>query len=183
MAEILEQLHTDHRNYSRLLNLLQAEVDRIADGDDPDFLLMRDIMKYMVNYPDILHHPAEELLFEELGEVSGEEAETIERLSREHSLLAELAQELQELLENAISGHIVSKDRIRKLAGDYLEVMKDHMMREERSVFPLFESRLRQENLERAREKLRQSRDPVFSKPESDEYRNLYKSIVEGSGE
>ena len=36
------------------------------NGDESDYQLMKDIMHYMRHYPDLFHHPREDVLFGEL---------------------------------------------------------------------------------------------------------------------
>jgi len=61
MPDTLAQWHTEHVNFAKLLNLLEAELDLFHKGDSPNYELMLDIMFYMTHYPDVLHHPREDL--------------------------------------------------------------------------------------------------------------------------
>lgn len=180
MPDIFEQLHLDHINYSRLLNLLELHLDRHETDDNPDYLLMQDIMKYMINYPDISHHSAEELLFSELGDVDKKDAATIEKLCEEHSTLAELAGDLKEQLQNATTGHIVAKDKILDTGRRYVETYREHINLEEREIFPLLKSAISSEAMDRVRREIGEIADPLFNDPESDEYNRLFRSITEG---
>jgi hemerythrin-like domain-containing protein len=59
--------HAEHLNFVTLLGLLEAELDRFSRGKAPDYELMLDIMFYMTHYPDVLHHPKEDLAFARIG--------------------------------------------------------------------------------------------------------------------
>lgn len=183
MPDIFEQLHLDHINYSRLLNLLELHLDRHETDVNPDYLLMQDIMKYMINYPDIFHHPAEELLFAEMGEVDREDAATIEKLCGEHTTLAELAQELKQQLQNASTGHIVERDKILTVGRRYVDTYREHINLEEREIFPLLKSAISGEAMDRVGREIGETSDPLFSGPESDEYSRLFRSITEGESD
>src|SRR5678815_1568332 len=55
--------HAEHLNFVALLDVLEAELDRFSRGKAPDYELMLDIMFYMTHYPDVLHHPKEDVAF------------------------------------------------------------------------------------------------------------------------
>ena len=63
LARILEELREDHRNLTRLLDLLENECRDIPDEGEPDMDLLHDIMHYMTVYPDAIHHPREDLVY------------------------------------------------------------------------------------------------------------------------
>ena len=72
MPDTLDQWHTEHVNFAKLLNLLEAELDLFHEGDSPNYELMLDIMFYMTHYPDVLHHPREDLAFAKIKEAREE---------------------------------------------------------------------------------------------------------------
>ena len=72
MHTVLQQLHSDHINYSKLLTLLKNHISNMRNGLRPDFHEMHLIMIYMVNYPDVFHHPIEEVLFWQFIALHGE---------------------------------------------------------------------------------------------------------------
>jgi hemerythrin-like domain-containing protein len=66
MHQILTALHDDHRNYTRLLTVLKNDIDKLSDSATADFIRLYDIMNYMTNYPDVSHHPVEEIILAHL---------------------------------------------------------------------------------------------------------------------
>jgi len=63
MSDTLSRWHAEHANFSKLLDLLERQVASFHDGGSPDYELMLEIMYYMTHYPDVLHHPKEDLVF------------------------------------------------------------------------------------------------------------------------
>ena len=55
--ELLSELREDHRNMAIVLDLLEAAAKQAYKGEDPDFELVAEIMRYMTVYPDAVHHP------------------------------------------------------------------------------------------------------------------------------
>lgn len=66
MSNLVEQIHQDHVNVSKVLDLIEAEVGRARDEQAPDLELLEDAMRYMVNYSDLIHHPKEDSMFARL---------------------------------------------------------------------------------------------------------------------
>lgn len=179
MPALLDQLHQDHTNYARLLNLLEIHLEKMEAGDKPDYLIMRDILKYMINYPDVLHHPMEERLFAELPQPEPGDAETINRLCHEHRLVADLAQQLEDQLLKAGSGQVVEREKILGIGREYINTMRNHLSSEERDIFPLLEANLPPESWERVAQESETASDPVFDSAVADEYQRLFESITE----
>ena len=79
MSEILRQLHTDHVNMAKLLDVLERQLDHIHDVESTDFVLMTDLMHYMTHYPSVIHHPREDLVFKRLKARNPEAASVVEQ--------------------------------------------------------------------------------------------------------
>lgn len=178
MPEMLNQLRLDHINYVRLLNLLEVDILALESGEQADYLRMKDIMKYMINYPDAFHHPCEEILFDKLHHLGKDDAATVQQLRAEHATLGALGQKLSELLDIAVAGQIVSKEELIKSATEYKDLLRRHLATEERKIFPLIESSLSAADWEEARADSSDVSDPIFSGPVGEEYRRLFDSIA-----
>ena len=48
---------------TRVLNLLEQVGESARAGEDPDFELVDEIMRYMTIYPDAVHHPKEDIVY------------------------------------------------------------------------------------------------------------------------
>jgi hemerythrin-like domain-containing protein len=177
MAALLNQLRLDHINYARLLNLLEVDIFALESGGQADYLRMKDIMKYMINYPDAFHHPCEEILFDKLHDLDKDDAAIINKLNAEHATLADLGQKVADLLDKAIAGQIMSKEEIVKAASEYKDILRAHLVTEERKIFPLIESSLSPADWEEAAARTGNLSDPIFSGPVAEEYRRLFESI------
>ncbi|MEJ2760511.1 MAG: hemerythrin domain-containing protein [Gammaproteobacteria bacterium] len=178
MAVLLNQLRLDHINLSRLLNLLEIDITALQSGEKADYLRMQDIMKYMIDYPDVFHHPCEEILFDKLHGLGRKEAATVAQLRSEHLYLAELGQKLADLLKHATGGHIVSRDEVLNAAEEYREIMRNHLTTEEREIYPLIEANLTKADWDDAVAKTGELSDPIFGGPVADEYSRLFDSIT-----
>ncbi|HJP35181.1 MAG: hemerythrin domain-containing protein [Gammaproteobacteria bacterium] len=131
MSAILDHIHQDHRNMSRLLDVLDKEVGDLAAGDDHDYALMSDVVSYFNHYPARFHHPYEDELF---GWISGEQpvlAGLVEELRLEHASQAKLGREVSMFLKAIQAGHMVPRDKVVSRLTDYIKVQRRHIDKEE----------------------------------------------------
>ena len=63
---IIERLSREHRNIERLLAVLERELEVFDRGDHPDYEVIRAIISYFELYPEVYHHPQEDLVFAKL---------------------------------------------------------------------------------------------------------------------
>src|SRR5690242_12203448 len=90
MVRTIDELTRDHRNMRLLLDIIEKEMDRYGDGRVPDFDLLRMIGNYILEYPDVVHHPRENLVFDRLMLREPEAGAIIGHLLEEHKRLGEL---------------------------------------------------------------------------------------------
>ena len=70
MIQVIDQLGRDHRNMRLLLDIVEAEMAGYRAGQSPDFELLQMIARYMLDYPDLIHHPnTEKILASFLADV------------------------------------------------------------------------------------------------------------------
>ena len=60
---IIERLSREHRNIEMLLAVLEHELEIFDRGDRPDYEVIRGIISYFELYPEVYHHPQEDLVF------------------------------------------------------------------------------------------------------------------------
>ena len=63
----------------------RGEFDRFHKGEAPDYELMLDIMFYMTHYPDVLHHPKEDLAFARIAERDADARPIVDQLTEQHA--------------------------------------------------------------------------------------------------
>ena len=183
MADVLEQLRTDHRNMARLLNVLKDQLATLRRGDPTDFDLMHDIMRYMRNYSDFAHHPKEELMFERLIRHDETASEPISKLSQEHDTLSERGETVLNLLSQVIDGTLMSREDLVRSGQDYVETLWGHMRLEEDDVFLRAENLLTPDEWEAVGEAYAEQLDPVFGPSIQEDFRSLYYYIQDETPE
>jgi hemerythrin-like domain-containing protein len=177
---IMDQLHKDHINYSKLLNLLESYLEKQKAGSDEGYLEMYLIMNYMTRYPDIFHHPYEDIIFDEVLKIDDGLHNEIADLLEQHKKMYDTSKTLLEELDAVVNGHIVEKQKIQELVAEYVSTLRAHMDAEEARVFPMINEKMTKTAWHNILDSLKQVKDPIFGNKVSDEFKILYGQIVDG---
>ena len=173
MADIIQQLQKDHLIAARLLDLLEVQIGTLHDGGTPDYLLMLDVMHYMTHYPDLFHHPREDLVFKKLKQRDASARPIVDSLVKEHKALAEKGVQFHECLHTVVSELMVPRESLESQGRDYIAFLRSHMDKEEGEVFPLAAKVLREKDWAEIDTTMEVKEDPVFGKVLGEEYRAL----------
>jgi len=177
MPEILARLEAEHRNFARLLDLLDDQVARLGRGEDADFLLMSDIMRYIGVYPEMVHLPTEALVVRCLIDRDATQAEVGGELLAEHDTLRRLGHAFNDLVQGVLGGAIIPLDRVRSVGHEYLDFCRGHARLGEREVFPRAREVLTAEDWDRIRAEITAATDPLFGDIVDQSYQHLYDMI------
>jgi len=178
MSELIERLQIDHVNMTRLVNLLAGQIELMRTGDaDADYRLMQDILHYFVHYPDVVHHPREDVLFERLHPRAPELAGAIAQLRAEHDELAATGRELCRLLDGVAGGAVVSRARLLELSDAFVRRQREHMNLEERDLFPAARRLLGDADWRAIDAEIEHVEDPLFGPIVDQAYRQVYAAI------
>src|SRR5512139_485873 len=99
--------HDEHDYFRRLLTLLQKQLDVFHGGERPNYELMLDIVSYLREYSDQVHHPREDVAFARMAKKVPDLALALERLKQEHRVIANAGEALKELLAEILDGTVV----------------------------------------------------------------------------
>nr|VFK54200.1 MAG: Hemerythrin-like domain-containing protein [Candidatus Kentron sp. TUN]VFK59417.1 MAG: Hemerythrin-like domain-containing protein [Candidatus Kentron sp. TUN]VFK68567.1 MAG: Hemerythrin-like domain-containing protein [Candidatus Kentron sp. TUN] len=178
MSKIIKQLHTDHVNMARLLDLMDEQLEVFQMGGTPDYVLMVDIMQYMANYPDLFHHPKENLIFERLVELKKSTRADVSEIVREHDVLTRLGEMFLNGLKAVVNEYPVERGNLESSARKYISTLRAHMNREEGHIFPVVLEMLQKEDWEEIDTAMGNMEDPLFGKKTVEtEYLALYDYI------
>ena len=64
MARVLDELRRDHRNMAKILAIVEGQARLIREGRIADLDLVERAMDYSLGYPDLCHHPKDDLILE-----------------------------------------------------------------------------------------------------------------------
>ena len=138
MKQSIEIIRSEHRALAAVLLALKAYVDGMAEGKyDPNHELLADMIQYLTEVPDQVHHPKEDLyLFPAMRKRSPEVAAVIDELEAEHGRIdAEwraLAQALAAFKAAGMPGLATFRDAVNR----YFDFQWQHVSKEESRILP-----------------------------------------------
>ena len=137
VEQLMSGLRTDHRNMALLLDLLEMETERLAASGEPDYDLVGDIMLYMTEYPDVVHHPKEDLIYQRLRSLHPEIDDDLKRVETDHQNIEKSGLTLKNDIEAMSVGADLNRDEIIDSLRQYIEQLREHMYWEEKELFTL----------------------------------------------
>jgi hemerythrin-like domain-containing protein len=175
----MTELHRDHRNIASLLDLLETEIGKLSENAQPDYQLINEILDYMADYPDLHHHPLEDLVYNRYLKVCAPESNRITDLQAEHKKLSTLTETLGNRLKMISVGQVVARDEIVAAAQEYIAEQRHHMKLEEQEIFPAIESCFSEKEWKAlAKQLAKRQSDPLFNSRDRTAYSRLYEHIV-----
>ena len=178
MTNVIDQLHADHINIAKVINLLRKQYEEMSGEGSPDFTLMLDILDYIHSYPDYIHHPKENAVFKVYLEHHDELRDTIEQLMKEHQEMGEKTRDLYDLIDGILNDTMVDKLELEKKISDFIEQQMRHMDSEESKVFPALREALTENDFERIETELPSKEDPLFGEVIKKRFEALYEHIT-----
>lgn len=148
MIKSLEIIHDEHRALAAMLSGLRTLMSGIEAGRlKPDFALFGDMIRYIDEVPERLHHPKENLyLFARLRERCPEALPVIELLEEDHRQGEERVHALRSALDEYQQGGAAAFEVFNTVLKKYLDHEWHHMNTEEQKVFPLAKAALTAED-------------------------------------
>lgn len=178
ISQAIEQLQLDHRNMNRLLSLLRAELEVGRAGRTWDFDLLHSVMEYALNFPDLCHHPKEDLIYRRMVERNPAAAAPIGDLLKEHAHLAELTRQLAAALRNVEHDVEIPRQWLENLVETYVAANRRHIAAEEQSFFPQALVALTDADWREIDAGSADRPDPLFGDRIAGEFRRLYDRIM-----
>jgi hemerythrin-like domain-containing protein len=177
-VKIIDELVRDHRNMRILFDIIDEEMTAYRKGRTPDYAVLGMIAEYILDYPNVIHHPKEDLVFKHLAIRDPGAMASLGNLINEHKRLAELTRRFAVAMANTERHSESPRKWLSGLADDYLVANRAHMRLEEAYFFPRAMARLTQADwLEIAQSRNRDD-DPVFGNNAAGAYHRLYERIV-----
>lgn len=178
MTNPIELLNEQHRNITRLVHLIEKEIDRVRDEETPNVSLLLDIMQYLTRYIDAAHHPLEELMIARYEEVEAPENREVEECKRQHKELWELGREFMAVVEAVREEQLVERTEFARIGRQFVEAQLAHIDLEEGKVFPALRKALSDDELQKVADDMEHRKDPLFGGIVEKEYQQLYDYIM-----
>ena len=177
----LDDLRAEHCFMSKLLDMLQTQVRLVAEDKSPDRELLLEIAQYFTGFPDLFHHPKEDLIFNRLTMLHPEAIETVQALARDHE---EGDRELKRFVRAVIRLILdpdADQDRSLSAALAFMENERRHMAWEEKSFFKIAEKAFSPRDWEEIDARLRAFIYPICQREAQSRYERIERAMRHGN--
>jgi len=176
---IIERLCREHRNTERLLAVLERELEIFDRGDRPDYEVIRAIISYFEVYPEVYHHPQEDLVFAKLKIRDPAAAAKVGNLALEHQKGAERLRRVAQAVDGVLADCEVLRQNVDNVVRDFIEHERRHMMMEERDFLPAALKALEPQDWTEIASALTSHEDPLFSEAAEETFDTLRAHILQ----
>src|SRR5512135_132405 len=135
-SRLLQEITEEHHIIATLLDLLEAQLGRVASGGTADLDLLRLVLRYTTEYPDRVHHPKEEVLFALVKRRAPRTAAVVDVLTTEHGQFSGETARFTRLVELMASDATMSRSLFVSEGRAYVARQRQHMERENAVVLP-----------------------------------------------
>jgi hemerythrin-like domain-containing protein len=174
MHPVMTRLNEDHVRLARLLDLFEDLLDRFHDGAEPDYELMSEMLEYMDNYSDIVHHPTEDILFQRVLDKGTERRDVFDVLMRQHKVLGQLSKRFRQSLDGILHEEVLLREDVEAHGRELIGTLRAHKRLEDEEAFPIALERLSDEDWAAVEAEAPNLEDPLFVAPDPLRYRSLY---------
>ena len=180
MSEIVSLLRKEHRDMAVLLDLLERQIALHKQGATPDFNVVRGILDYFLTYPDLYHHPKEDLILHKLRARDPAKGAELERLLSGHEDLAHLTRRFATAtIDQMLHGGEVPREWFGSLARKFVDANRRHMAMEEEHFLPAALQVLTEEDWADLEAHVIGRGDPLFGGKVEEHFAALRAAILE----
>ncbi|OPY97585.1 hemerythrin [Bradyrhizobium sacchari] len=176
---IIERLSQEHRNIEKLLAILERELQVFDLGDRPDYEVIGAVISYFELYPEVYHHPQEDLVFAKLRIRDPDAAAKIGDLAREHQRGAELLRRVAHEIDNVLAGRELLRQDVHAIVHDFIEHERRHITMEDRDFFPAAVKALKPQDWTEIASAMSNPEDPLFSEAAEETFDALRVRILQ----
>ena len=177
-AMIIERLCREHRNIEMLLAVLERELEIFDRGDRPDYEVIRAIISYFELYPELYHHPQEDLVFAKLKIRDPAAAAKVGNLALEHQKGAERLRRVAQAVDSVLADREILRQDVDNIVRDFIEHERRHIMMEDRDFFPAALKALEPQDWTEIASALTSHEDPLFSEAAEETFDALRARIL-----
>jgi hemerythrin-like domain-containing protein len=180
MRTALEVIRGEHRSLTAVLNGLWYLVDEVNEGrSEPNFRVLRAMMRYIDTFPEKLHHPKEQrYLFPRLRQRTDTANAALDQLEAEHITGEKLIRDLEQALLRWEIGGPQDLTTFAKAVEHYVGFHQRHMQREEQVILPLAERVLTEEDWREIDAAFSGNADPLDARDAKSDFEGLFRRIV-----
>src|SRR5208283_3252798 len=120
------------------------------------------VSAYFLEYPDLCHHPKEDVVFSRLAAAHPRETADLRDLLQDHVAVHDRAVRFGDTIRELLNDTDIARSTVVEAARAFIETERRHMEREEQRFFPLAERLLTPVDWAHIEGDLASGRDPLF---------------------
>lgn len=163
MAETLAILRAEHEVMRKLLDVLAEQIDRFEKAENTDYDLMKEILDYFLTFPDLYHHPKENLIHARMLRRGGPAAEGLHDIPAEHEHVSGRLHAFARALVSVMLEAEYPRDEFVLVARKFVDGERHHMNGEENGFFPAAEKALKAEDWMEIDARMAALKDPLIT--------------------
>jgi hemerythrin-like domain-containing protein len=176
---IIDRLCREHRNIEMLLAVLERELEVFDRGDRPDYEVVRGVISYFELYPEVYHHPQEDLVFAKLKIRDPAAAAKVGNLALEHQKGAQRLRRVAQAIDSVLADREVLRQNVDKIVRDFIEHERRHIAMEDRDFFPAALEALEPQDWTEIASAMTSYEDPLFSEAAEETFDALRTRIMQ----
>jgi hemerythrin-like domain-containing protein len=176
---LIERLSREHRNIEMLLAVLERELEIFDRGRRPDYDVIRAIISYFELYPEVYHHPQEDLVFAKLKLRDPSAAAKVGNLALEHQEGVERLRRVAQAVDGVLADREIPRQNVDNVVRDFIEHQRRHIMMEDRDFFPAALNALEPQDWIEIASALTDHEDPLFSEAAEETFDALRARILQ----
>lgn len=163
-----------------LLDVLERQLAIFKGGKQPDYGMVKAILDYFLSYPDLYHHPKEDLIYLRLRVRDRAKAESLAELLSGHDDLSLLTRRFaRATLDQILNPTEVQWPWFTSLGRKFIDTNRHHMAKEEELFFPLVLRVLTPEDWAAIDAQVTDRADPLFGGSVELRFQDLHRTILE----
>ncbi len=182
MASIVDSLRQDHINSTLLLDVLEQQLAIFGRAEVPDYEMMQGVMEYFLDYPDLYHHPTEDLILSKMETRGWTAKDGFPDLRHEHQELAAMIRRFLAAIHNILQEAEIPREAFQQRARTFLDFYRSHIRKEEEIFFPAALKVLTKEDWAEISEVREIRDDPIFGPKSHERLETLREDILAWSG-
>jgi hemerythrin-like domain-containing protein len=135
----LQLLLEDHKTLCEVIDALETRLPQVSKRDPETLDLLANLIDYIAEYPDRVHHPREDRIIERLIDkgLTPSERTVVELTVSQHAELGAATARMEVDMDALLSKQRDAGVQLDHDARVYLAMQKEHMRREEQQLFPM----------------------------------------------
>ena len=180
--EFLKTLQDEHRYFQSLLDIAGEQQKLLAEKGDVDLDTLQELLQYLAEYPEDVHHPREELLFNRLSAADPGSKEILNNLHSGHEDIHKESNRLYYKVMRLNNGERIQRVPLARQIERFVMHYEKHMRDEEEHVFEHALEVLNAGDWTSLQDSLEVVDDPLFGTRVRRRYRRLANVLRERLG-